>query len=466
MLPHAIAPYLQEYRGVLHVADHSVMDLRERFGSNVFVFSESQITDNVRSLQRAYQRHYPRFRIMYASKACSNLEVLRHIVSLECGLDANSGGELFKARLIGASPERIVYNGTSKSVDEVTQGVIAGIRAFNVDSISELKRIGDIAHRLGLTANVMPRVIPGVLGGTVAGFETGHVGSKFGMPFEDLPEVVRVLRDYPCLKFRGFHCHVGSQVVRAEAFASAMRTVVAEMVRFGRETGFMADTMNMGGGFPIPLVPEGTMPVHRDGSPLPEDVQALMRGTLSIPDVAAETAAAWNAAGADPADFDVFIEPGRSVIGTAGILLSTIEARKTRPDGVDWLLTDCGFNTMPETLWYDWYYHIVSGNRASEPADTAFRVGGPLCDTGDSQHDETGRGRLPNVRWLPKNTGIGDCLVVVGTGAYCIEQQSNYNGRPRAAAVMVRTNGVVEWIARRETYEDLVARDFGSGVAR
>jgi len=447
----------------LHVAGHSVMDLRERFGSNLFVYSEAQITENVRLLQRAYARHYPRFRIMYASKACSNLEILRHIVSLDCGLDANSGGELFKAHRVGVSFDRIVYNGTSKTADEVTQGVVAGIRAFNVDSISELKRIGDIARRLRLIANVMPRVIPGVLGGTVAGFETGHVGSKFGMPFEDLPHVAQVLRDYPCLKFRGFHCHVGSQVVRTEAFSSAMRTVVAEMVRFGRETGFMADTMNMGGGLPIPLVPDAAaLPAHRDGSALPEDVQALMRGAISVPDVAAETASAWKDAGADPADFDVFIEPGRSVVGTAGVLLSTIEARKKRPDGVDWLLLDCGFNTMPETLWYNWYYHIVSGNRANEATDTAFRLGGPLCDTGDSQHDETGRGRLPNVRWLPKNTRAGDCLVVLGTGAYCIEQQSNYNGRPRAAAVIVRSNGVIDRIARRETYEDLVARDVGA----
>ncbi|MFY0534276.1 diaminopimelate decarboxylase family protein [Nannocystis pusilla] len=404
----------------------------------------------------------PAFDIMYASKACANLAVLDVVRRAGCGVEINSGGELYKALRTGFAPAQIVFNGVSKSTAEVEFAVETGIHSLNVDSLAELERIIAVAGARGLQAGVTLRLVPSVMGGTVAGFETGHAGSKFGMLVSELDAAAALLsRHAAAVRFRGFHFHVGSQVVNPAAFADGLEVVLRAAVELHARTGLKPECINMGGGFPIPLVPDGQLPTHRDGSRLPPALEQLLLGQLSLAEVAARTAAVWDRTAGDVIPRHatrVLIEPGRRVVGDAGLLLTRIESRKTRRDGAQWLMIDAGFNTLPETLWYDWYYHAVSATRHDCPHDAPFRLGGPLCDTGDSQHDERGTGKLPDVRRLPAATAVGDVLAVLGAGAYAIEQQNNYNGRPRAAAILLRGAEVVP-IARRETYSDLVARE-------
>jgi len=456
--------YLGERDGELTVLGRSSRELVAEFGSPLFVFAEPRIAANVDEIRRAYASAFPRLSIMYASKACANLAVLDVVRRTGCGVEVNSGGELYKALRAGFPASDIVFNGVSKSVSELEDAVRAGIRSINVDSIAELQRISTVAASLDRPANVTLRVVPSVLGGTVTGFETGHGGSKFGMLISELDAAAAELGRHERLRFHGFHFHVGSQVTRADAFAEGLRVVLEAAVEFHARTGLVPESINMGGGFPIPLVPDREVPTHRDGTRLASKIERLLLGSLSLPEVAAATRAVWDevAGAVFSADTtDVLIEPGRRVIGDAGILLTQIESRKTRPGtpALEWLLIDTGFNLVPEALWYDWYYHIVSASRRADPHGAAFRIGGPLCDTGDSQHDERGTGKLPDTRWLPSTTDVGDLLAFLCTGAYAFEQQNNYNGRPKAPAVMIREGGETVAIARRETNADLIARD-------
>lgn len=456
--------YLGVRDGQLTLLGRSASELVARHGSPLFVFAAPRIAANVAELRRAYQPHFPQFTIMYASKACSNLAILEEVRRAGCGVEVNSGGELYKVLHAGFAPEAVVFNGVSKSTAELEQAIAAGIRSINVDSIAELERIAAISMRLDRPANVVLRLVPSVMGGTVPGFETGHGGSKFGMLISELEAAAQLLSKHARLRFRGFHFHVGSQVTRASAFAEALRVVLQAAVAFHERTKLVPEVINMGGGFPIPLVPDREVPLHRDGTRLAPEIERLLLGELDLAEAAAAARVVWDeTAGAviPRNNTHVFVEPGRRVVGDAGVLLSRIENRKTRPEPqpIEWLLTDVGFNILPETLWYDWYYHVVSASRGAAPHDAPFRLGGPMCDTGDSQHDERGTGKLPDVRWLPRETDVGDVLAILGTGAYAYEQQSNYNGRYKAAAVLLREGGEVVPIARGEGPVDLLVRD-------
>lgn len=447
----------------LSILGHSALDLVSRYGSPLFVFVESKIVENIAEIRAAYSPHFPQFDVMYASKACANLAILDIVRRSGCGVEVNSGGELHKALRAGFRPEQIVFNGVAKSAAEVELAVRTGIHSLNVDSLAELERIAAVAAALGRQAGVTLRLVPSVMGGTVAGFETGHSGSKFGMLISELDAAGALLKRHAGeVRFRGFHFHVGSQVTHAPAFSEALGVVLHAALRFQSQTGLVPELINMGGGFPIELVPDGQVPTHRDGSRLAPAIEKLLLGQLSLEEVAASTAEVWDKIAGTSlprSRTQVLVEPGRRVVGNAGVLLCRVESRKSRPNGLDWLMLDVGFNTLPETLWYDWYYHAVSASRWDSPHDAPFRLGGPLCDTGDSQHDERSGSKLPDVRRLPAGTDVGDLLAFLDTGAYAIEQQNNYNGRPRASAVLIRDGGEVVRILRGETYEDLLARD-------
>jgi diaminopimelate decarboxylase len=310
-------------------------------------------------------------------------------------------------------------------------------------------RIVDIAKKNGKSANISLRVVPNVMGGTAAGFETGHSNSKFGLMPSDLDIVAPIiLANRRNINYKGFHYHVGSQVVNHQAFTNALSNILGHEYNFYKNTGLKSSCLNMGGGFPIPLAPYNSMPTHENGNHLPLEVQKIISGNLTVDEIAKALSSTWDCSDTNLNKNEtlVQIEPGRRIIGDAGILLTTVEHLKKRPNGTEWAMLDVGFNILPEILFYDWYYHVVSTSRFGEAHDKYFRLAGPLCDTGDSFHDERAGTKLPDARPLPASTQQGDILAILNTGSYAIEQQSNYNGRPKASAVIIKTSGDIQVI--------------------
>jgi diaminopimelate decarboxylase len=224
-----------------------------------------------------------------------------------------------------------------------------------------------------------------------------------------------------------------------------------------RRTGHKVTHINIGGGLPVEYLPDSPMaesiePKERDMLSARLDPGAVMRTALAEASIAEEPELLEN--------LTIIMEPGRRIIGDAGLLLTRVCNMKQRAEtGDTWILTDAGYSLMLSSVLYKWYYHLVSASRAGESHTAPFKVAGPLCDSGDVYFDLDKGTRLPNYRLLPAGTAVGDVLALLNTGAYALDQASQYNGRPRPAAVMVKESGEVALARRRETYQDLTAFD-------
>jgi diaminopimelate decarboxylase len=391
-------------------------------------------------------------------------------VVLESGIDieVNSGGELFKALRVGFRPDQIIFNGTSKSDDELDDAVRAGIYAINVDSIYEIDLVEQSVERLRARGeNVAParitlRLVPEIGTRSHLGLQTALLTSKFGISSSEVLTAFRRGLEKPDLvHVCGIHIHVGSQTPDVEPFAEAFRSMWEHLVTINRETGHTLEHINLGGGIPVNYLRDRSqadqLPEHeRDMLGAELEPSAVLKEALRV---ARESARAANAEHLLD-QVTILLEPGRSVIADAGLVLTTVRNIKSRPETGDvWLLTDAGYNIMLSMNNYKWYYHLISASRAGAPYARDYKVAGPLCDSGDVYFDIEREGRLPDYRKLPDHVGPGEVLALLNCGAYSLAQMFHYNGRPLPAAVLVRENGSVSLIRRRDTYDDLIAND-------
>lgn len=458
----AIPGYLEARDGRLFASGVDTLELVRRYGSPLYVFSEPRIGANAARLKRAAAQVDRPVKFCYASKANSNMAVLKAV--LDAGLDAevNSGGELFKALRAGFRPEQIIFNGTSKTDDELDDAVRAGIYSINVDSIYEIELVEEAAQRVGRRANVTLRLVPEIGTRSHIGLQTALLTSKFGITHSEVQAAFRRALQRPDLIcVAGIHIHVGSQTPDVEPFAEAFRAMWNHLVHLHRDTGHTLEHINLGGGIPVNYLRDRTQAAQ-----LPEHEREMLGAELDPREVlAAVTRAARESARTAAAEhlFDqitLLFEPGRSVIADAGLVLTTVRNIKRRPETGDiWLLTDAGFNLLLSQTTYNWYYQLISAARADAPHETPYKVAGPLCDSGDVYFDIEGGGRLPDYRRLPASVEPGEVLALLNSGAYSLAQAFPYNGRPLPAAVMIRADGRADLVRRRDAYEDLLASD-------
>ncbi|HEX8144833.1 MAG TPA: diaminopimelate decarboxylase [Pyrinomonadaceae bacterium] len=457
-----IPGYLETRDGHLTISGTDALSLVEAHDTPLFVFSEPRIRSNIERLKRAASTVDRPVRFFYASKANSNMAVLKTV--LDAGIDAevNSGGELFKALRAGFEPRQLIFNGTSKTNAEIDQAVGAGIHAINVDSIYEIELVEESARRMGKRARIALRLVPEIGTRSHLGLQTALLTSKFGISSSEVLEAFRRgLRHPELIHVCGIHIHVGSQTPDVEPFAIAFETMWEHLVAIQRETGHTLEHINLGGGIPVNYLRDRSqadqLPEHeRDmlGADL-EPVEVL-REALRVARESARSAGAEHLLD----QITILLEPGRSVIADAGLVLTTVRNIKRRPETGDvWLLTDAGYNLLLSMNNYKWYYHLVSATRADSPALDDYKVAGPLCDSGDVYFDIERGGRLPDYRRLPAEVRPGEVLALLNSGAYSLAQMFPYNGRPLPAAVMVRANGSADLIRRRDTYDDLIAQD-------
>ena len=459
--------YLDARDGLLFMDGFDLTALAQVRETPLYVYSAKRIRETARAIRRSFEAYHPRARICYASKALSAIKVLRMLRAEGVGVEVNSAGELFRAKLAGFAPDSIVSNGVSKSADELRAALSPPIKAVNVDSLFELSRIIQVARDLKTRANIALRVVPDVDSPTSPGNRTGSEGTKFGILRHELPlafEAIRRARD--AVTVTGLHGHIGSQIVSTAPYELAAERLAGLFLDIQRELGHPLEHINIGGGFPLTYLrgadrsPQGNIFCPRiDVDDIAKAVLPALERTLG-PEV------------------EVIVEPGRRMVGDSAVMLTRVENTKERSDGT-WLYLDAGYNLLVESYTYKWYYHALTANKLGE-AQREFRLAGPLCDNGDAFFDVDGEQtverlasadggfaerrellesmliRLPSRRALAASTAPGDLVAFLDVGAYTLDQFTPNNGRPRPEVGMIATDGNYELLRRRDTNTDLL----------
>ncbi|MGH9512999.1 MAG: diaminopimelate decarboxylase [Terriglobales bacterium] len=406
----------------LHCESLPVERIARRFGTPLYVYSESAIRQRVQAFERAF-RNAPHT-ICYSVKANSNLSILKLLAKTGCGFDVVSGGELARVmRVDKKTARRVVFSGVGKTREELLAAIRAGILLFNLESESELSVLADCASRLRRTAQIAFRVNPDVPAKTHPYISTGLQKHKFGIPIGEARGLYAKASASKHLKVAGVSVHIGSQITDMKPFAAAMERV-AELVRELRSDGHKIDYVDAGGGLGI------SYEYGSDGfeNSVTDYAQALLRPLRNL-------------------GVHFLLEPGRSIVGPAGVLLTRVLYKK-RNGSKQFLVVDAGMNDLIRPSLYQAHHEIVAANRGDKLPPEIADVVGPVCETGDF---------FARDREVPA-VGEGDLLAILDTGAYGMALASNYNTRPRPAEVLVEGK-TAKIIRRRETIADLVRQE-------
>lgn len=396
------------YRGdELFVEGCSAVDLAKRHGTPLFVYSCDSMREALAGYQRALagRDHL----VCYAVKANSNLAVLQIFAQAGCGFDIVSGGELERVLAAGASPSKVVFSGVGKTRAEMRRALEVGVMCFNVESEAELLVLSDVAHRIGTTAAISLRVNPDVDPRTHPYISTGLKANKFGIAHEQALACYLKAAALPNLKVVGIDCHIGSQITDISPYLDALDRLL-DLVESVEAHGIALEHLDLGGGLGITYASE-----------TPPSAEALVGALLARIDARGH------------GHRKIMFEPGRSLVGNAGVLISEVLFIKTDPDK-NFCIVDAAMNDLMRPALYDAWMGIVECRRCDSPG-VVFDVVGPVCESGD---------------WLGRDRRLalkqGDFVAVLSTGAYGMSMASNYNTRGRAAEVMVV--GGQAWLVR------------------
>jgi len=419
-------------KGHLEIGGCDTVDLAREFGTPLYIVDEALVRQRAREFREAFERTGLRHQVAYASKAFCVMAMCRLAEEEGLSLDVVSGGELHTALKAGFPPERIHFHGNNKTPDEIAMALDAGIGCFVVDNFVELALLEAMAAERGRRVNILLRVTPGVEAHTHDFIATGKQDSKFGFDLESgaAHEAVRQALELEHLELIGVHSHIGSQIFEVEGFRMAAEKMMAFAVDVRDRWGKTFSALNFGGGFGIRYV-EGDKPL-----PPGTYVQAI-----------ADTVIAACRASGYPLP-EIWIEPGRSIVGDAGTTLYTVGTYKEIPGIRKYVAVDGGMTDNPRPALYGAKYEAILANRANEPATEVVSVAGKCCESGDMLIWDL---PLPPVK-------PGDLLAVFCTGAYNYAMASNYNRIPRPAVVFVR-DGEADLVVARETYDDIVSLD-------
>ncbi len=402
--------------GVVHAEDISLKTVAKTHGTPCFVYSKKALTDAFHHFEAGLQNtdHL----ICFAVKANPNLAVLNIFAKLGAGFDIVSGGELARVIAAGGDPKKIVFSGVGKTADEMRDSLTAGIFCFNVESQSELIRLNAVASEMDKIAPVSLRVNPNVDAKTHPYISTGLKNNKFGVAFEDAVAVYQQAASMSNIDIHGVDCHIGSQITEIAPFIDALDRVLNLVEKLAAEN-ITISHIDVGGGIGI---------TYDDETP-----PAFVDYTKAILDKLNQK------------KVKLLFEPGRALVGNAGVLLTTVEYLKPT-DSKNFAIVDAAMNDLMRPALYDAYHNIVAASpRAGKT--TNYEIVGPICETGDF---------LGHDRAL--NLSEGDLLVIESAGAYAMSMASNYNSRAKAVELMVDGNRV-HVVREREKISDLFATE-------
>lgn len=417
---------------ILYFDGCSTVELAQQYGTPLYVVSETDILEKCQEFKDCFLNKYENTRVAYASKAFSTLAMCRIIEREGFCMDVVSGGELYTAMKAGFPAERIEFNGNNKSRDEIEYAIDCGIGRIIIDGPNELNIIEDVCKEKDQKVKVLYRITPGVQSDTHDYMVTGRKDSKFGLPLDDdiiLPAVKDAI-DSPYVDLLGFHFHVGSGIFQNRPYLESLEKTLELIKKVRDDFGFITKEINVGGGFGIQFVEEEPRkPYSYFMDPIMKRIEEFSAG-IGI---------------ARPA---VVIEPGKGIVGEAGITLYTVGSIKDIPGLRKYVAVDGGMTDNIRTCLYQAVYTGVVANRMDEPKTDLVTICGKCCESGD---------------YLIKDIKVakpqaGDIFAVYTTGGYNYSMSSNYNKHTKAAVVLVK-EGRSEIIVKRQTYEDVIRNE-------
>ena len=404
--------YFNYQNNQLFVEQVSLAEIAHRFDTPCYVYSHAALSDGYRQFEQAFagREHL----ICYAVKANSNLAILHLLARMGAGFDIVSGGELQRVLAAGGAAGKVVFSGVGKTVAEMRMALNAEILCFNVESEAELTRLNEVAGSMGKIAPVSLRVNPDVDAKTHPYISTGLRQNKFGVAYTEALALYRKASQLPHLRVTGMDCHIGSQLTEVSPFIAATEKILNLVDSLSSE-GIKLEHLDLGGGLGIRYDDETPPSIAEYASALLDALQGRSE--------------------------KIIVEPGRVLVGNAGVLLTRIEYLK-HGEEKNFAIVDAAMNDLMRPALYDAYHHIQPVFLNDVPAKN-YEVVGPVCETGDF---------LGHARELAVSQG--DCLAVMSAGAYGMSMSSNYNTRPRAAEVMV-SGTLVQLIRERESVQHL-----------
>ncbi|MHB1342903.1 MAG: diaminopimelate decarboxylase [Thermoleophilia bacterium] len=416
--------------GRLEIDGCDVVELAAEFGTPLVVYEEKTLRDQCRRYMEAFGSRTGDFEVIYASKAFCSVAVCQLVAQEGLSIDVSSGGEYHTALVSGFPTERMFFHGNSKTEAELRYALENGIGCVVVDGFDEIALLERLAAERDERQPILLRITPGVEAHTHEFIQTGQLDSKFGFGLAEghAEEAIRRALEAPHLDLVGLHAHIGSQIFELEGFRRAIAVLVDLIKASYDRFGFVCRSLNVGGGLGIRYTEEDE-PVTVDAY-----VESKVRGLheemarvgLPVP--------------------RILVEPGRSLVGKAGISAYRIGTIKEVPGIRTYVAVDGGMSDNIRPMLYDARYEAMIADRAEDEPDTRVTIAGKHCESSDILVKDV----------LLASPRVGDVVVLPATGAYCYAMASNYNGNPRPAVVLVR-DGEARVIVRRESYDDLVA---------
>ena len=415
------SPFIARQSNDLLIEQVQLSTLAKTYGTPLFVYSKAAMLSALAAYQRGFAGRNAR--ICYAMKANSSLAVLQVFAQAGCGFDIVSGGELARVIAAGGDPAKVIFSGVGKTRAEMQQALRAGIACFNVESEAELEVLSEVALALGMRAPVSIRVNPNVDAKTHPHISTGLKDNKFGVAHESALKTYQRAAQLLGLEVVGIDCHIGSQITDISPYLDAMDRVL-DLVDAIERSGITLKHIDFGGGLGI----DYNMPVENELPPQADDLWRALLAKLDLRGYGQR---------------QLMIEPGRSLVGNAGVCLTTVEYLKPG-ELKNFCIVDAAMNDVPRPAMYE-AFHQITPLHLRDVSSVVYDVVGPVCESGD---------------WLGRDRSLaveaGDVLAILSTGAYCMAMASNYNTRGRAAEVLV-DGSKSHLIRRRETAQDLMA---------
>ncbi len=415
----------------LEIGGCDIVELAKKYGTPLYVMDEYTIKSICQDYKNAF-KSYPKMRMMFASKALCTIATSKLLASEGFGFDVVSSGEIYTVYKAGVDMSTVIFNGNNKSFEELSLALDLGVGRISVDNFTELQILETVAASKNKTAEVLLRITPGIECHTHEYIQTGHLDSKFGFDLTQVDQAVDLtLNNYKNIVIKGLHAHIGSQIFETQIYSDEVDILIKEIARLNEKFGLRLNEINLGGG----------LGVKYTDSDNPPSVGQVAEVILKSLDAAVKKY--------DVEHPVVYIEPGRSVVSTAGVTLYTVGCSKQVPQGTKYLAVDGGMADNPRPSMYQAHYTAQLANKPEHNENLQkVTIAGRFCESGDIL--------IKNI-FLP-NPEKGDILCVFNTGAYNYSMASNYNRVQKSAMVLVN-NSQSAIIVYRETLDDLISHD-------
>ncbi len=417
----------------LTIGGLDTLELAKEFGTPAYIIDENVVRGNCRTYLSAAKKYFGEDALpLYASKALCFGAMYKIAAEEGLGIDCVSGGELYTAKKAGFPAERIYFHGNNKTDRDINDAMDMGVGTFVIDNYDELLAVGKEARARGITQRILLRITPGIDPHTHKAISTGSIDSKFGSAIEtgQAMEIVKAAIAEGGICLAGLHCHIGSQIFDIEPFSDAADIMIRFIADIKKECGYEIGELNLGGGFGVRYTEYDR---EIDYAEAIKDIASVVTGFCKSHGIKAPR---------------VILEPGRSLVASAGITLYTVGACKEIPEFKNYISVDGGMPDNPRYALYQSQYTALIANRASDEKDYRATIAGRCCESGD----------LIGENMPIQRAERGDILAVLVTGAYNYSMASNYNRIPRPPVILIK-DGEARVAVRRETYEDITRND-------